>query len=129
MSRRRRRSASVGHAVIGVILSYVLAIQLVATGFVATRMAIAASEDAVELCHGHGPDDGAADAGKTSHHGGHAACLVCAFASLSPPLPETAMVFSPRSGTTASFLLQPAFGRIGDDRHEPRNSQGPPQTA
>jgi hypothetical protein len=37
----------VGHAVIGVILSYVLAIQLVATGFVATRMVIAASEDAM----------------------------------------------------------------------------------
>ena len=118
-----------GRAVIGLILSYVLAVQLVATGLVATRMAIAASEDAIELCHGHGADDGTADTGETGHHGGHGVCLVCAFASVSPPLPETAMVVSARLGTTASFLLKPGFGGAGDDRREPRSSQGPPPTA
>jgi len=119
----------VGHAVIGVILSYVLAVQLVAMGLVATRMAIAASEDAIELCHGLASGDETPDTDKTSHHGGHGACLVCAFASVSPPLPETATVFSRRSGSAVSLRLKSAFGRMGDDRHEPRTSQGPPQTA
>ena len=127
MSRRVRRSAWLGHAV-SVIFAFALAFQLIATSFLATQMAVAPSTDAVALCSGHASDDGA-DTGKVRDHSGHVTCLVCAFASSVPPLPEAATVFTLRAGVTASFPPISPAGVIAACRHDPRCSQGPPQTA
>ena len=127
MSRSLRQRAWLGHAV-SVIVAYALAFQLIATSFVATQMAVAPPADAVALCAGHASDDGA-DTGKVRDHGGHATCLVCAFASSVPPLPEAATVFTFGAGVTASFPPISPAGIVAACRHEPRCSRGPPQTA
>lgn len=120
-----RRKAWLKGAV-GIFAAYVLALQMVLAGIVATQMAAAEITGGTVICHSNTSDSGD---GQGPAHIQHASCAVCTLASSSSPIPETAAFALPvSSAASTSAFAAPAF-RIAGRRHNPRSSQGPPQTA
>jgi hypothetical protein len=125
VSRRAQRSAFVRMAV-SAVAAYAFILQVLLGSVVATRMALSAPADAMAICtaDSHAGDD---PSGEPTTRLAHATCMVCAFASFVPPLPEAATILL---GVANEFCFQPeapAYGRHAG-RHEPRSSRGPPQT-
>lgn len=111
---------------IGLIAAYALALQMLFGGIVATQMAVGAGADSFLNCStvdNPTTDNGAKGGAKL----GHGFCAVCAFASLSPPLPEAAtkVFFGILSGSRP--VLSPWVSHYIRRTHDPRSSQGPPQ--
>jgi hypothetical protein len=100
--------------------------QLMLGSLVATQMALAAPLDAATICH-TGSSDPAGHPDHPGHLNHHAPCSICAFASISPPLPSSsARLVVPvllyqaiDPGETATLFTQKPF--------DPRSSQGPPR--
>jgi len=113
---------------VGVIAGQVVALQLLLAGVLASQMAVADPAAAFAICHSDaspaGEQPGPADA-----HLKHTTCAVCAFAAVTPLLPagDVAALYRQASDITPARPLSQAIGRA--DRHDPRTSQGPPQTA
>lgn len=103
---------------------YAFALQVMLAGIVATEMAAADPAVATALCSGA---NGTADRdGAPAHHG---PCVVCAFASFSPPLPQTVEPAVLRPGLAVAFApTAPAFS-IESRRRDPQSARGPPQAA
>ncbi|MBB6306094.1 hypothetical protein [Xanthobacter tagetidis] len=116
---------------VGLALAYALVFQLVFAGAVAERMAVggmAGTEAALCLPGKDGPASGGTEQDRLSHL---SRCVVCAFAALTPPLPEQAApVAAPASHHTRPPELALAQAApLGTTRHDPRTSQGPPASA
>jgi hypothetical protein len=117
-----------GRGLVGIIAGQVVALQLLLAGVLASQMAVADSIGALAICHNDaspaGEQPGPADA-----HLKHGTCAVCAFAAVAPLLPAGQAVALHRQ---ASDLAPARPQRQVVDRarrHDPRSSQGPPQTA
>lgn len=112
--------------VIGFAVAQLLAVQLVLSGVVATRMAAAAGLDQAPICSelGHlSSDDGTSKSPAAAHP---AFCALCAFA-FQPAVPPPAPAKLPLdiAVITAAPLAVIAVAPAGR-RTEPRSSQGPP---
>jgi hypothetical protein len=112
---------------LSIAVAYAVVLQVLLGSIVATQMAIAAPDAAAALCVGEA--HGAADpAGKPAPYAAHASCMVCAFASFAPPVPDAAAVIVDVAAEIVRPLVKPALGRTAH-RHEPKSSRGPPQSA
>jgi hypothetical protein len=126
VSRRGQRSTWMRKAV-SAVSAYAFVLQIILGSIVATQMVAATPADAFAFCAGDSHDVGD-PAGKPATRLAHSACMVCAFATFAPPIPETATV---ALGIAPAVFFRhdaPNSGRH-PGRHEPRSSQGPPQTA
>jgi hypothetical protein len=110
---------------VSTVAAYAFLLQVVLGSIVATQMATAAPIDAMALCAGgsHSPVD---PAGKPATRLAHTTCMVCAFASLAPPLPEAAVVVL-GAVPTARVHSDHSTSCRDVERYEPRSSRGPPQ--
>lgn len=114
---------------VGAVVAFVFALQMLLAGIAATQMAAADPADPFVICYGsgHTPDgDTGSNKGAPVHH---AACAICVLASFSPPVPEIATLQLARSSAPAVAHLAPQAHRGPASKHDPRSSQGPPQTA
>jgi hypothetical protein len=114
---------------IGVVAAYVLALQTLLAGIVATQMAVGDPANPFVICYGSG-DNGSTESApldKPRAHVDHANCAICTFAASSPPIPRSPAIA--RITVAVSFGTVAPAPAIGNDRHNPRSSQGPPQSA
>jgi hypothetical protein len=114
---------------VGAVVACVFALQMLLAGIAATQMAAADPADPFVICYGsgHAPDgDAGSNKGIPVHH---AACAICVLASFSPPVPEIAALQLARSSELAALHLAPQAHHGPASKHDPRSSQGPPQTA
>lgn len=119
--KRRFRQAVAAAAAYAFVLYGILASVL------ATQMVAAEALPGAEICSGVA----ASADGKTQHlpgqHHIHVNCGACAFPALGGPLPDgTAAVPVAYSAVPAFFVAQQSEARTAA-RHNPRQSQGPPQ--
>jgi hypothetical protein len=107
--------------------AFVLALQMLLAGILSTRMAVAAPDDAFTICYGSGHSADGDDGQSGKIH--HASCVICALASFAPPVDTSAASLAVVAASHAAvFATRRALLR-GDDHHNPRTSQGPPQAA
>jgi hypothetical protein len=109
-----------------IVTAYLIAVQMLLGVIVATQMAVAAPLGAFDICN----SDVLAVPVKTdqptqSHH--QAPCSICAFASLSPPLPIQAAQLLMRVQFSQAANCPDAAAAISRRFFGPRTSQGPPQ--
>jgi hypothetical protein len=109
----------------GIGCAYALALQMLLAGVVATQMAVAEPANAV-ICYGNHSGDGGTSGGERIHH---AACVVCALASLAAPACDATQAYPLRLAVTADIHFISALPAHAGRRHTPRSSQGPPATA
>ncbi|MFG1299726.1 DUF2946 family protein [Xanthobacter sp. V3C-3] len=125
------RSARWGKGALGILLTYALFLQLVFAGMLAERMAFAAAADMDPICAAAGHGSGSPGSGGDTGLAGHGqACVICAFAALSPPLPERVLAAVPTAAEAATPVG--AGGEAATPlrpHHSPRSSQGPPALA
>ncbi|MDQ0506232.1 DUF2946 family protein [Xanthobacter agilis] len=109
-------------------IAYALLLQVVLTGFAAERMAFASSAaNALCLTANSASGDGGDDGGTADHA---VCCVLCAFAHLTPTLPERVFLANRSVGIASRVEVPRASVFIaGDGRREPRCSQGPPRAA
>ena len=114
---------------VGAVVAFVFALQMMLAGIAATQMAAADPADPFVICYGsdHAPDgDTGSGKGAPVHH---AACAICVLAAFSPPVPEAATLQLVRGSASAALHLAPQVQHGPASKHDPRSSQGPPQTA
>jgi hypothetical protein len=112
---------------VGVAAAFVLALQMLLAGMLATQMAVAAPASPFVVCYGEGHGTVSDSPSKPAIH--HASCAVCTLASFAAPVPEAAA--SLVAIATGHAVVQPlrSVSPRADRHHTPRSSQGPPQAA
>ncbi|TAK47309.1 MAG: DUF2946 domain-containing protein [Xanthobacteraceae bacterium] len=113
---------------IGVATAFVFAVQMLMAGIAATQMATAGPFDSSAICYGgHSSDDNGA--GSPTKQINHATCVICVLASFSAPLPSKVEPAHPIEAFVTAADRPAAQIRLATSRnHNPRTSQGPPQT-
>jgi hypothetical protein len=106
------------------IAAYAFALQMMLAGVVATEMAAADPAAAAQACV-----SGAGAADKTGAPLHHGPCVVCAFASFSPPVPQAAEPAASRLAIDAPFAPATAAFSFESRWHDPQSARGPPRTA
>jgi hypothetical protein len=114
---------------IGTATAFVLALQMLLAGMLATQMAVAGPADPFVICYGsgHGGDDAQPGSSGTRVH--HASCVICAFASAAPPVADVVQSLAVMVAT--QVVVSPCVPALpsASRHHDPRSSQGPPQAA
>lgn len=113
---------------IGTATAFVLALQVLLAGVLASEMAAAGPADAFVICYGNGHAGDAPSPDPARVH--HATCVVCAFAPVAAPPAEIVQAFAVDSvgqPVVRRPMLVPAL--TTRRHHDPRSSQGPPQAA
>lgn len=113
---------------IGVVAAYALALQMLLAGMAGAQMAAADPAGLSVLCYTTG-DSSESGHGKTGAPVHHVTCVVCSVAPLAPPLPETATPAVFRVGLTTAYVSARHVAAPTERQHNPKSSQGPPQTA
>ena len=109
-------------------VGYALVVHLLLAGAVATKMALANATGPFEICY-NSDASGIDSNGKTQHNTNHVPCLVCAFASLSAPIPIVSNITTCRIAASTSYDDRQALAVTTAKQFNPRTSQGPPQIA
>jgi hypothetical protein len=109
------------------ITAYAFVLQVLLGSVVATQMVASGPAGAFALCVGESRDVDA-PTGDPAGRLTHATCMVCAFASFAPPVPEAAAIVLGIASEVFFELIPPDYGR-DTQRHEPRSSRGPPRIA
>lgn len=104
------------------------AVQLLLGAIVSTQMAIAASSGLPVICYGSS-EDGSQGSDKPFNGQRPNNCVVCAFATLAPVVPEEHSISFVRHETSTSFIGVGAAGYSASRDNGPRLSQGPPLRA
>jgi hypothetical protein len=114
---------------IGVMAAYALALQMLLAGMAGAQMAAADPAALSVICYGAtegGHDTPSPNSGKPVNH---VTCVVCSVASLAPQLPETATPVVVRFAMATAYVPARNAVHTAARRHDPKSSQGPPQTA
>jgi DUF2946 family protein len=127
MSASWRRNRFI-RGLVGILAGQILVLQVLLAGIVATEMALGASPDALAICHGN-DRTAPAEPGKGGSNYRHATCVICAFASLGPPVPTGPALVAVVPGPAAVHAILASLPIPTSDRHSPRTSQGPPKSA
>jgi hypothetical protein len=112
---------------VGVAAAFVLALQMLLAGVLATQMAVAAPAGPSAICYGEGHGTDSDSPSKSRIY--HASCAVCTLASFAPPVPDAAPSLTVVATVHAVVHPLRNVSPLADRHHDPRSSQGPPQAA
>lgn len=111
---------------LAIVIAYAFAMQMLLGGIVATRMAVAAPLGSFTICSSETPASPEKPDQPAQPHR-QAPCSICAFASLSPPLPILTAQPSILVRLANVGKRPEAATLIARRSYEPRSSQGPPR--
>jgi hypothetical protein len=114
-------------AAIALFSAYTLVVQVLLANIIATQMAVTSPADPFAICYGTGGNPPGHD--QPAGHVSHSHCVVCSFASFAPPLPHAIAVTAFVQSSVEPVFFAARMFAPARARHDPRTSQGPPQTA